>query len=287
MKGDRMAKRSSFGSIVRKRLSDITNSIPQTRSPVPAKKLSPTNSSEKEYINQLVKENLELVKIIADKNKMIELTALELQKMRVHLQKMQLQNWNLAQSNSHITAELNLGKEKLKALQHEIVCKDAVLKAKNLELEEKAKTRNRSSCSQPGDGVVEEHNSHDERRPGKGQRRRVTRSPSIGPSNTFQQLADKDTTGNKRRCLRRKSTSFESQQQEAHDKSVEITGKYQRKMEVVPQDLKLGDHNGLLPADHCGDPLKRLAPTRKFPLMSKYEDQDEVRRCICTMFSHW
>lgn len=57
MKGDRMAKRSSFGSIVRKRLSDITNSLPQTqqKSPIDVDKVSPDVSSMKDYINHLAK----------------------------------------------------------------------------------------------------------------------------------------------------------------------------------------------------------------------------------------
>lgn len=37
-------------------------------------------------------------------SKTIELNGAELQKLRVNLQKLQLQNWNLAQSNSHISA---------------------------------------------------------------------------------------------------------------------------------------------------------------------------------------
>lgn len=129
-------------------------------------------------------------------SKIIELSGAELQKMRVSLQKLQLQNWNLAQSNSQMLAvclvfalslsfkfisriiqfsviltkfllivqELNLGKDKvkvclkiqvhwlwgycfslclnsqhcsfqLKELRHELGCKNALLKAKNMELE--------------------------------------------------------------------------------------------------------------------------------------------------------
>ncbi|KAL8485074.1 hypothetical protein ACS0TY_027392 [Phlomoides rotata] len=47
---------------------------------------------------------------------------------------MQLQNWALAQTNSQIIEELNMGKERLKALQHEIACKEVLLKTKNLQL---------------------------------------------------------------------------------------------------------------------------------------------------------
>ncbi|KAI7980066.1 SHUGOSHIN 2 [Camellia lanceoleosa] len=222
MKGNRMAKRSSFGSIVRKRLSDITNSIPQPKSPIPDKKVSPPNSSAKECIDHLVKENMALAKLIADKNQIIEFTGIELQKMRINLQKMQLQNWNLAQSNSHILAEINLCKEKLKALQHDIVCKDALLKSKNLELEGKAKTNSQKNCSQEGEEAVDELTSNDNSKLCKGQRRRPTRSQSMGPSTTSKQVAEKETSESKRRCLRRQSARFRYQQHEPNEDLFEI-----------------------------------------------------------------
>uniref|UniRef100_A0A5B7BEL4 Putative shugoshin-1 n=1 Tax=Davidia involucrata TaxID=16924 RepID=A0A5B7BEL4_DAVIN len=213
MRGERMAKRSSFGSIVRKKLSDITNSLPQPKSPIHDEKLLPTASSAKEYIDHLLKENMALMKIIEDKNKIIELSGTELQKMRINLQKLQLQNWNFAQSNSHILAELNLGKEKLKALKHEIICKDALLKAKNLELEGQAKVNNPKNCSQEGEEAVGEHKSDDENKPHNGgHKRRSTRSKSMGPlTTTFQQAEEKETVENKRRRLRRQSASLQQE----------------------------------------------------------------------------
>ncbi|KAF5937678.1 hypothetical protein HYC85_025184 [Camellia sinensis] len=166
MKGNRMAKRSSFGSIVRKRLSDITNSIPQPKSPIPHKKVSPPDSSAKECIDHLVKENIALTKLVADKNQIIEFTGIELQKMRINLQKMQLQNWNLAQSNSHILAEINLCKEKV--------------------------------GSKEGEEAVDELTSNDNSKLCEGQRRRPTRSQSMGPSTTSKQVAEKETSESKR-----------------------------------------------------------------------------------------
>lgn len=50
-----MEKRSSFGSIVRKRLSDITNSMPQPKTPARDEKLSPIASSSKDQIDHLLK----------------------------------------------------------------------------------------------------------------------------------------------------------------------------------------------------------------------------------------
>ena len=56
MKGDKMAKRSSFGSMVRRRLSDITNSLPQPKSPAfPEKHFLSDNASANQHIDYLVK----------------------------------------------------------------------------------------------------------------------------------------------------------------------------------------------------------------------------------------
>ncbi|KAA8550315.1 hypothetical protein F0562_001999 [Nyssa sinensis] len=219
MNGERMAKRSSFGSIVRKRLSDITNSLPQPKFPIQDEKLLPSASSVKEYTDHLLEENMALMKLIADKNKTIELSGAELQKMRIDLQKLQLQNWNLAQSNSHILAELNLGREKLKALKHEIMCKDALLKAKNLELEIKAvdlqgqeKVKITKNCSQGGEDALE-HKSDNENKPSDSHKRCRTTSKSMGPSTVFQQAEEKETVENKRRCLRGQSARSTSLQE--------------------------------------------------------------------------
>ncbi|OIT35852.1 PREDICTED: shugoshin-1 [Nicotiana attenuata] len=216
MKGDRMAKRSSFGSIVRKRLSDITNSLPQTqhKSPIDVDKFSPDVSSMKDYINHLAKENVALVKLVQDKNKIIELSGIEIQKMRIHLQKMQLQNWNLAQSNSHMLAELNLNREKMKSLQHELVCKEALLKSRNLEEEQEQREQLKNNMQDEEFMAIDSQlNKHSKPRNGN-RRQRATRSQSMGHSTSSQQSAEKEAAENKRRCLRRKSTNSKIQQSE-------------------------------------------------------------------------
>uniref|UniRef100_A0A0V0H2T5 Putative serine/threonine-protein kinase irlF-like n=1 Tax=Solanum chacoense TaxID=4108 RepID=A0A0V0H2T5_SOLCH len=194
MKGDRMAKRSSFGSIVRKRLSDITNSLPQTqqKSPIDVDKVSPDVSSMKDYINHLAKENVALVKIVQEKNKIIELSGLELQKMRIHLQKMQLQNWNLAQSNSHMLAELNLSRDKMKSLQHELVCKEVLLKSRKLEEEQEQQKDQPTNDLQDEEFMDMDSQLNKHSKPKNGNRRqRATRSQSMGHSTTSQQAAEK------------------------------------------------------------------------------------------------
>nr|GMD31490.1 shugoshin-1-like isoform X1 [Ipomoea batatas] len=211
MKGNKMAKRSSFGSIVRKRLSDVTNSLPQPKSPI---HLQNDASSAKDYIDYLVKENMALVKLIQDKKKIIELSANELKKLRVNLQKMQLQNWHLAQSNSHMLAELNLNKEKLKSLQHEIACKEALFKAKNLEVKEQESIS--GTMNERKDGEAAEGNSlpNAESKPSKSNRRlRARRCRSMSHSTASPEAA-KEEAAEKRRRLRRQSASYRMQQQE-------------------------------------------------------------------------
>ncbi|XP_022850273.1 uncharacterized protein LOC111372262 [Olea europaea var. sylvestris] len=79
MKRDKMAKRSSFGNIVRS-LSNITNSLLNLKSHATVKKLPSDSASGKDFIDQLGKENVGLLKLVRDKNKIIEL--LKIQNLR-------------------------------------------------------------------------------------------------------------------------------------------------------------------------------------------------------------
>lgn len=222
MKGEIMAKRSSFGSLVRKKLSDITNT--QAQAPSQDEKQPEISQPDKEYIDKLLKERMTLVKLVAERNKIIELSGAELQKMRGTLQKLQLQNWNLAQSNSKMLAEVNLGRDKLRALQHELLCKDALLKAKNMEQEGKTKLKyKKKTSSQEGEEAAEslQVDNNDDKTCNRN-RRRTTRSRSMGPSTTHQKVVDKEKVENKRRCLRRQSARFKSHEREATENLFEI-----------------------------------------------------------------
>ncbi|XWS29028.1 hypothetical protein CRYUN_Cryun25bG0121600 [Craigia yunnanensis] len=216
MGGERMAKRSSFGSIVRKRLSDITNSQSQPKPSSKEEKPQQIPPASEDYINQLIKEKMTLMKLIEERNKIIELSGTESQNLRICLQKLQLQNWNLAHSNSQMLAELNLGRDRVKALQHELVCKDGLHKAKNQEKKGKADINCQNTGSHGGKQAAEECmpkvNADD--KPCTRNRRRNARSQSIGPSTTSQRGGDKEKIENKRRCLRRQSARFKSQERE-------------------------------------------------------------------------
>ncbi|KAI3458921.1 hypothetical protein Pfo_015584 [Paulownia fortunei] len=128
-------------SVVRRKLADISNLPQNQRLLIQEEKSQSIETTTKEYINQLQKENMALVKMLAQRNKIIEQSGTELDRMRVNLLKMHEQNQQLALSNTQMLAELNSGKDRLKVLQHELGCKSGLLKARKLELEEKVRTR--------------------------------------------------------------------------------------------------------------------------------------------------
>ncbi|XP_050226856.1 SHUGOSHIN 2-like isoform X2 [Mercurialis annua] len=234
MKGEKMAKRSSFGSLVRKRLSDITNSQQQTPKIVSIEENQqqqepPISNPTDELINQLLKERMTLMKLVEERDKIIALSNNQMRSLRMQYQKLQMQNWNLAQSNSHIIAEINFGREKVKTLQHELVCKDALLKAKNLELEEKTNILGQNTGSEEVEkndvGECLNKACNDMKPDARCSRRRIPRSRSMGSSTASRQCAEKQKLENKRLCVRRQSTSairFKSQDEESSENLFEI-----------------------------------------------------------------
>ncbi|XP_021766412.1 SHUGOSHIN 2-like isoform X2 [Chenopodium quinoa] len=197
---------------MRKRLSDISNLHSQHKSPFKNQENVlpvPDNSSSKIYMEKILQENAVMKKLLEEKDKIIESNGVELQKLRVILQRTQLQNWHLAQSNTQMLAELNMGKDRLKTLQHELLSKDALSKAMALELKEKTNVRCKTNGLQKGEPKPEEADveqplKDNENKVSKTKRERPARSQSMGPT-TSQQAVDKETVENKRRCLRRQS----------------------------------------------------------------------------------
>ncbi|KAG8371274.1 hypothetical protein BUALT_Bualt13G0070500 [Buddleja alternifolia] len=175
MKGDKMAKRSSFGSMVRRRLSDITNSLPQQKSPLFPENLSSDAASAKEFIEHLVK-------------------------------------------------ELNMGKERLKALQHELVCKEALLKTKNSQLKVQEKVSVEKTELQEREVVTKETGSDGDPRPCKAtRRRRLSRSQSLGSSSLSHQQTEKEAAvASKRRCVRRQSGGTRTKHEEPTEDLFEL-----------------------------------------------------------------
>ncbi|CAN7069718.1 unnamed protein product [Brassica rapa subsp. trilocularis] len=99
--------------------------------------------SSKEYAAKLEKalpfctliENMTLMKALAHRNKIIELSGVEIQKLRINLRNVQEKNLQFAQANSHMLAELNTNRDRLKLLQHELGCKNVLLEARKMQTE--------------------------------------------------------------------------------------------------------------------------------------------------------
>ncbi|XP_009335976.2 shugoshin-1-like isoform X1 [Pyrus x bretschneideri] len=259
MRSERMAKRLSLGGIMRKKLSDITNlqtAKPMSEDEKPLEGCPP----DKDYIEQLRRERMTLIRLVAERTKIVELSGAELQKLRISLQKLQQQNLSLAQSNSRMLAELNLGREKVKTLQHELVCKNALLKAKNLEIEGKEEFKRQNSASQTQVSKIkeaEEISLHKADNDGKAcnlNKRHATRSRSVGASTTCPKIEDKEKAENKRRRLRRQSARFISQTENLFE----------------IEDVQL-------PVNHTPDsPMRSSGPT---PLISSTRKEGEEDNC--------
>ncbi|KAM3345434.1 shugoshin-1 [Capsicum galapagoense] len=201
--------KDSLGNAARKKLADISNIPEQMRINNQNEKSETMSICSKEFVDKVQKENAALVKIITEKKKIIELAGAEIQKMRINLQKMQQRNHELAQSNSQMLADLNSAKDRLKALQHELGCKNGVLRAKDLEAEEIAKQKMRQElndevkpikCEEAGDSSL---GNGDNDRPAK-----IKRKPQAKSLGSSTQVPPQDTAENKRPCVRRQSARF-------------------------------------------------------------------------------
>ncbi|RDX88127.1 Shugoshin 2, partial [Mucuna pruriens] len=213
-----MAKKS-IGSLMRKKLSDITNTDSHSHSPHHHTLPSDINS-----IQQLLKERTALIQLLAERNKIIEVSGAELQRLRGDVKKLQLQNWNLAQSNSHMLAELNLGRERIKTLQHEILWRAALLKGNTMDIKEKVEIvyeKNPTlSQLQEGDekaGQPSPEASNDEQHKYINRRRIRTTGSSTASKNT-----SKDKVKDNRRRLRRHSTTFKTHEHEPLENLFEL-----------------------------------------------------------------
>ncbi|XP_050155003.1 SHUGOSHIN 2-like isoform X4 [Malus sylvestris] len=228
-KGEKIAKGLSIGSNSRKRLADISNLQQQRPKPsIQQVKQQFDSDTNKEYIDNLQKENRTLMKLLTDRNKIIELSRVEIQNLRINLQKVQQQNLQLAQANSQILGELNLGKDRLKALQHEIGCKNGLLKVRKLEAEEKPKrvtcqsTENQveglTKCFEAGESLQADKKDG----PCNTQRDRHLKNPLVA-SHTVEAVEVKEKVINKR-GLRRQSARFKTEEHEATEEMLETNG---------------------------------------------------------------
>ncbi|KAJ7970459.1 Shugoshin-1 [Quillaja saponaria] len=225
-----MAKGNSVGGAQRKKLADITNlqQQPLKFSNEQAKKqYAPAMS--KDYIDQLHKENMTLMKSLADRHTIIELSVVEIQKLRTNLEKLKKQNWQLAQANNQMLADLNANKERLRELQHELGCKNGMLKAMKLESEGKRKTMKLPCEIVPNKvGRIENEQGAETSQADIGddklcntEKWRLSKPQSLG-SNNCEKVHAMEKVDNKRRCLRRQSARFKSEKLEPNEDNYEI-----------------------------------------------------------------
>ncbi|XP_042034133.1 SHUGOSHIN 2-like [Salvia splendens] len=190
-------------NVGRRKLADISNQ-PQNQRLLVQEKSQSTETNIKEYIHKLHKDNMALVKMIAQRNEIIEQNGVESDRLRVNLLKMQEQNQHLATYNAQILVEINSGKDKLKMLQHVLGCKAGLLK---VDLEGREKTTPLGDAVVDVEGITIESSKGDtdDQKPHEtkmdSQKTGVFSSES-GP------VKYKDKAENKRKIRRRQSARF-------------------------------------------------------------------------------
>ncbi|PKU78071.1 Shugoshin-1 [Dendrobium catenatum] len=160
-----------------------------------------------EYIAKLLKENNVLMRALAERNT-------EVQNLRLMVAKLNQQNWQLAQAHSQMLAELNLGKDRLKAAQHELGCTSTALKVKTQDLEEQKKlnkqnmrihnSTNLEGRVKPAEIAVETSQLASHKRTCLPNRKRPQRSQSLAPMPITNQTTTEEENPRKP-ALRRKS----------------------------------------------------------------------------------
>ncbi|KAI5578446.1 hypothetical protein POPTR_008G032600v4 [Populus trichocarpa] len=232
IKGEKLGEGSMVGIAPRRTLADISNFPVSRKTLAEVSSVSQRNQDGKsqsvlvgkDYIEKLQREIMALTKIVVDRNKIIELSAIELQKLRIRFQQLQQQNQHLAQTNSQMLAELNAGKDKLKVFQHELGCKNGLLDAINLELKEKAKKvrcrikRNEVETIK-GDGAAQLSQPEEENKPCNPKRKRQSNVQSLETRPVQPQT--KENADKKSVCLRRQSARFKSGEEEPTENNVD------------------------------------------------------------------
>ncbi|GMN52876.1 hypothetical protein TIFTF001_022017 [Ficus carica] len=269
-----------IGGAQRKMLSDISNLQSRAKLTNPDAKNKATTITTKEYVERLQKENAELAKLLADRNKLIELSMVELRKLRVNLQKVQQQNVQLAQANSQMLAELNSGKDRLKVLQHELGCKNGQLKARKLEAGERWK---RVTCQNTNNEVGSSHydesgepsQTDKENKPSNANQRKQSRNQSLG-RHPVKASSAKEEVNKKRSCSRRQSARLKSKESvetedvfEIDNAEFPVSSMHDDLIEASDQALlessmKKEDENAIHVSEDLGPPaVKAVDETKK------------------------
>ncbi|KAI4352675.1 hypothetical protein L6164_006902 [Bauhinia variegata] len=226
------------GAPPQKILADITNL--QQQCPKPSgqpSKLRSVSLATDNITDQLQKENATLVKLLANRNAIIESNGAELLKLQSNFQKLQKQNLQLAKANSQMLGELNSSRQRLRELQHELGCKNGMLKASEreyMEKQDRAKVTCEIAPNEVGSSQSEQSGEtfqvdSKENCRGHGKRRRASKSQS-SVSAAAEQVNSIEKFDNQRYCLRRQSRGFNAEKPgptedvfEVHDNESSVT----------------------------------------------------------------
>ncbi|XP_015057022.1 SHUGOSHIN 2 isoform X2 [Solanum pennellii] len=193
----------------RKKLADISNLPLRKRLSRQDKTPEHIPAASKEYLERIQKENMALMKMLAERNKIIEITGVEMQKLRINVRKMQQQNQLLAQANTKMLAELNSNKDRVKALQHELGCIKGVLNVRKSEAEVKP-----MKCEEAGDLSLRKGDAE--------KARNLKKRPQSKSMGSSEQVQCEDKTANKRSCVRRQSARFKPEALKLSEDSFEV-----------------------------------------------------------------
>ncbi|KAF8039494.1 hypothetical protein BT93_B1883 [Corymbia citriodora subsp. variegata] len=177
---------------------------------------------------------------------------------------------------NQLLEELQSGREKIRILQHELVCKDAVIKAKNLELQGKGEVNRQKKGSKIKEEEEKEATESlpkpdDRAKPSNRDRKRGQKSRSLLPFSTSKQDDKKEKVENKRHCVRRHSARFESQEPEPPENLFEIeTAQFpiskpidnKEDKEAAPTTFPSSSSNGEDREDDCASEVEEK-PSRK------------------------
>ncbi|KAL2324978.1 hypothetical protein Fmac_024036 [Flemingia macrophylla] len=211
VKGDSVSMGVGVGTSQNKILADITNVSQQPKQHVSAE--------------QLLKEKEVLIKLLANRDAIIESCKAELVKCQANFQKLKKQNGELALTNTQMLAELNSSRQKLRELQLELGSKNGVLHAMRLELTAKENTLKSKheidaievgACqSKQTDQLLQEDNR------GKAKRKRVSNCQSSAPA-VIKQVKSTEKVNNQRYSLRRQSAGLKSEKPEPTKDLLEV-----------------------------------------------------------------
>ncbi|KAL2949522.1 hypothetical protein AAZX31_20G180800 [Glycine max] len=177
------------------------------------------------YFEFVSQEKETLIKLLANRDAIIESCKAELHKCQTNFQKLRKQNAELALTNAQMLAELNSSRQKLRELQLELGSKNGILNAMRLELtlkEQTDKTKHetdanevRACQSKLSDQSLQEDNK------GNAKRKRVSKPQSSAPA-VIKQVKSTGKVDNQRYSLRRQSAGLKAEKPEPTKDSLEV-----------------------------------------------------------------